>query len=319
LPVTEFELIARYFSPRTTHTILAGGDDAALVAVTPGMELAVSTDMLVGGRHFLADADAYGVGWKSLAVNLSDLAAMGARARWVTLSLALPEADESWIVAFMRGFLELADAFDVDLIGGDTTRGPLSICVQILGEVPPGQALLRSGARPGDEVWVSGTVGDAALALAHSRGEIELRAQESEYVRARLDKPTPRIGLGNALRGLASSAIDVSDGLTADAGHLAERSQARVVIEWPAVPLSPAAQRHRDQPLVQRCALAGGDDYELCFTAAASRHGELVDLAARLGLALTAIGRVEPGSGVAVLDAAGRAIALPEQGFDHFV
>jgi thiamine-monophosphate kinase len=317
--VTEFELIARYFSPRTTHTILAGGDDAALAAVTPGMQLAVSTDMLVGGRHFFADADAYGVGWKSLAVNLSDLAAMGARARWVTLSLALPEADESWIGAFMRGFLELADAFDVDLIGGDTTRGPLNVCVQILGEVPPGQALLRSGAQPGDEVWVSGTVGDAALALAHLRGEIELRTQESDYVRARLDRPTPRIGLGNALRGLASSAIDVSDGLVADAGHLAERSKARLVIEWPAIPLSPAAQRYRDQPLVQRCALTGGDDYELCFTAAASRHGQIVDLAVRLGLPLTRVGRVEPGSGVAVLDGAGQPVAHAERGFDHFV
>src|SRR5262245_51392940 len=278
------------------------------------MELAVSTDMLVGGRHFFADADAYGVGWKALAVNLSDLAAMGARARWVTLSLALPEPDEGWIGAFMRGFLELADAFDVDLIGGDTTRGPLNICVQIFGEVPPGQALVRSGAQPGDEVWVSGTVGDAALALAHLRGEIELRTQESDYVRARLDRPTPRIGLGNALRGLASSAIDVSDGLVADAGHLAERSRARLVIDWPWVPLSPPAQGCREQALVQRCALAGGDDYELCFTAAASRHGELLDLAARLELALTPIGRVEAGAGVVVLDATGRALALPEQG-----
>ena len=316
---TEFELIARYFSPRTTHTILAGGDDAALVAVTPGMELVVSTDMLVGGRHFFADADAYGVGWKSLAVNLSDMAAMGAHARWVTLSLALPQADESWISAFMRGFLDLANAFDVDLIGGDTTQGPLNICVQILGEVPTGQALLRSGARPGDEVWVSGAVGDAALALAHLRGELELQPQESEYVRARLDRPTPRVGLGNALRGLASSAIDVSDGLLADAGHLAERSGLRLVIQWPAVPLSPVAQHYRDQPLLQRCALAGGDDYELCFTAALSRHGEMVELAARLGLALTPIGCVEPGSGVTAVDAAGQALTLQEQGFDHFL
>ena len=304
--MTEFELIARYFSPRTTHTILAGGDDAALVAVTPGMELVVSTDMLVGGRHFFDDADAYGVGWKSLAVNLSDMAAMGARARWVTLSLAMPQADEGWISAFMRGFLDLANAFDVDLIGGDTTRGPLNICVQILGEVPAGQALLRSGARPGDEVWVSGAVGDAALALAHLRGELQLQPQELDYVRARLDRPTPRVGLGNALRGRASSAIDVSDGLLADAGHLAERSGVRLVIQWPAVPLSPVAQRYRDHPLLQRCALAGGDDYELCFTAASSGHGEIVELAGRLGLALTPIGRVESGSGVAAVDAAGQ-------------
>jgi thiamine-monophosphate kinase len=317
--LSEFELIARYFSPRTTHTILAGGDDAALVAVTPGMELAVSTDMLVGGRHFFDDADAYGVGWKCLAVNLSDMAAMGARARWATLSLAMPQADENWISAFMRGFLDLANAFDVDLIGGDTTRGPLNICVQILGEVPPGHALLRSGAHPGDEVWVSGTVGDAALALAHLRGELQLQPQELDYARARLDRPTPRVGLGNALRGRASSAIDVSDGLLADAGHLAERSRVRLIIEWPAVPLSPVAQHYRDHSLLQRCALAGGDDYELCFTAAPSGHAEIAELAARLGLALTPIGRVESGSGVRAVDAAGQPLTLPEHGFDHFV
>jgi thiamine-monophosphate kinase len=316
--LTEFELIARYFSPRTTHTILAGGDDAALVAVAPGMELVVSTDVLVGGRHFFDDADAYGVGWKSLAVNLSDMAAMGAHARWVTLGLTMPQADEVWIGAFMRGFLDLANAFDVDLIGGDTTRGPLNICVQILGEVPAGQALLRSGACSGDEVWVSGVLGDAALALAHSRGEVQLQPQELDYVRARLDRPTPRVGLGNALRGLISSAIDVSDGLLADAGHLAERSGVRLVIQWLAVPLSPVALRFRDQPWLQRCALAGGDDYELCFTAAPSRHGEIVDLELRLGVVLTCIGRVEPGSGVTAVDAAGQALALRELGFDHF-
>jgi thiamine-monophosphate kinase len=316
---TEFELIARYFSPRTTHTILAGGDDAALVAVAPGMELVVSTDMLVGGRHFFDDADAYGVGWKCLAVNLSDMAAMGGRPRWVTLSLALPQVDEAWISAFMRGFLDLANAFDVDLIGGDTTRGPLNICVQILGEVPAGHALLRSGAQPGDEVWVSAAVGDAALALAHLRGELQLQPQELDYVRARLDRPTPRVGLGNALRGRASSAIDISDGLLADAGHLAERSGVRLVIEWPAVPLSPVAQRYREHPLMQRCALAGGDDYELCFTASASGHADIVELAERLGLALTRVGRVEQGEGVATVDAAGHALTLQERGFDHFL
>jgi len=258
------------------------------------------------------------VGWKSLAVNLSDMAAMGAHARWVTLSLAMPQVDEAWIGAFMRGFLDLANAFDVDLIGGDTTRGPLNICVQILGEVPAGQALRRSGACSGDEVWVSGALGDAALALAHSRGELQLQSQELDYVRARLDRPTPRVGLGNTLRGLASSAIDVSDGLLADAGHLAERSGVRLVIQWPAVPLSPVALHYREQPWLQRCALAGGDDYELCFTAAPSRHGEIVELARRLGLALTHIGRVESGSGVTAVDAAGQALALQEHGFDHF-
>jgi len=243
---------------------------------------------------------------------------MGARARWVTLSVALPQVDESWISAFMRGFLDLAGTFDVDLVGGDTTRGPLNICVQIMGEVPSGQALLRSGARPGDEVWVSGTVGDAALALAHLQGGVQLQPQELEHVRARLDRPTPRLGLGNALRGRASSAIDVSDGLVADAGHLAERSGVRIAIEWPAVPLSPVVQRYREHALLQRWVLTGGDDYELCFTAAASAHAEIVELAARLGLPLTRVGRVEPGSGLLAVDAAGQALALERPGFDHF-
>jgi len=317
--LSEFELIARYFSPPTTHTILAGGDDAALVAVTPGMELVVSTDMLVGGRHFLEDADAYGVGWKSLAVNLSDMAAMGAQPRWVTLSVALPRADERWIDSFMRGFLDLARKFDVDLIGGDTTRGPLNICVQILGEVPPGQALRRSGACPGDEVWVSGALGDAALALAHLRGELALEGEALERVCERLDRPSPRVALGKALRGLASSAIDVSDGLLADAGHIAERSGVQLTLHWPAVPLSAFARRIRDEPLLQRCALASGDDYELCFTAPPSRHADVSELAGRLGLPLTLIGTVDQGSGVTLVDATGRALALQEKGFDHFL
>jgi len=315
---TEFELIARYFSPPTTHTLLAGGDDAALLQVSPGAQLVVSTDMLVGGRHFLTDADPYGVGWKSLAVNLSDLAAMGALPRWATLSIALPAADEGWIAPFTRGFLDLARSHDVDLIGGDTTRGPLNICVQILGEVPAGQALLRSGARAGDEVWVSGTVGEAALALACLRGELSLPDTDFRSARARLDRPTARLALGTALRGVASSAIDVSDGLAADAGHIAERSAVQIVIDWRAVPLSPFAERHRDLALVQRCALAGGDDYELCFTAPPARHDQVATLSEAVGVRLACIGRVQSGQGVVVLDPAGHPLALTERGFDHF-
>jgi thiamine-monophosphate kinase len=298
--------------------VLAGGDDAALVAVTPGMELVVSTDMLVGGRHFFEDADAESVGWKALAVNLSDMAAMGARPRWASLSVALPSADESWIAGFMRGFLDLARQHEVDLIGGDTTRGPLNVCVQILGEAPAGRALRRSGARAGDELWVSGTLGDAALALAHLRGEFELHATDLAYARRRLDRPCARVALGEALRGLATSAIDVSDGLLADAGHVAERSGVRLLIRWPDVPMSSVAQRYRTYPLVQRCVLAGGDDYELCFTASPAHRGELIELGARLELALTPIGSVEPGSGAVVVDVDGRPLALAERGFDHF-
>jgi thiamine-monophosphate kinase len=316
---SEFDLIARYFAPPTAHTLLAGGDDAALIAPSADMELAVSTDMLVAGRHFFADADPRAIGHKALAVNLSDMAAMGATARWVTLSLALAEADEQWLAEFAGGFLDLAREHDVDLIGGDTTRGPLNICVQIMGEVPAGRALRRSGARVGDSIWLSGSVGDAALGLAHLQGEIVLPPEEAAHCLQRLERPTPRVALGCALRGAASSAIDVSDGLVADLGHIAARSHVRAVLDWERVPLGRAAQGRRSHPLVRQCALAGGDDYELGFTAPASRRGEVLAIGERLGLPVTEIGRIEPGLGVEVRDSEGRAMPLARRGFDHFV
>ena len=316
--LNEFELIRRYFSPSTRHTVLAGGDDAALIAATPGMELAVSTDTLVAGCHFPDDTGAYDVGYKSMAVNLSDMAAMGARPRWVTLSLTLPAADEHWLEQFANGFLDLARAYDVDLIGGDTTRGPLAMCVQIIGDVPAGQALRRSGARAGDELWVSGSLGDAALALADLRGEFHLRDADRAYVRQRLNRPQPRVALGQGLLGLATGAIDVSDGLVADVGHIAEASSVHAAIDWESVPLSAVAERHREHPLVQRCALSGGDDYELAFTVRPGTEEQLKLLGQRLGVALTRVGRVEPGGGVSVVDRAGRRIDWSEGGFDHF-
>jgi thiamine-monophosphate kinase len=316
--LTEFELIRRFFTPRTTHTVLAGGDDAALIAVTPGFELAVSTDLLIAGRHFFENAEPYGIGHKSLAVNLSDLAAMGARPGWVTLSLALPQADADWLERFSLGFLELARVHDVDLIGGDTTRGPLAICVQIMGEVAAGKALQRSGARAGDDLWVSGTLGDAAIGLAHLHGAFELRAHDRDHALKRLDLPQPRVALGQALLGVATGAIDISDGLVADVGHVAEASGVRAVIEWESVPLSSAAGPNRQHPVVQQCALAGGDDYELAFTAPSSARKVLGQLGAKLGLALTRVGHVEAGDGVIVLDKGGKPLVLPETGFDHF-
>jgi thiamine-monophosphate kinase len=315
---SEFDLIARYFSPPTKHTVLAGGDDAALIAVGAGMELAVSVDMLVCGRHFLEDADPRGVGHKCLAVNLSDMAAMGAMPRWATLSLALPSAEEGWLAAFARGFLDLAGEYGVDLVGGDTTRGPLNICVQILGEVPAGTALRRAGARPGDDVWVSGRVGEAALGLAHLRGEITIGRAEAAALVERLERPSPRVALGQALLGVATSAIDVSDGAVADLGHIAHRSQVHAVIEWERVPLAAIAQARRTDPLIRQCALAGGDDYELCFTAPAERRAQVHAISRRLGLPLTQIGRIEAGAGVEVRDAQGAPIALAQRGFDHF-
>ncbi len=316
--MNEFEIIRRYFSPPTDHTVLAGGDDSALIAVTPGMELAVSVDTLVVGRHFLEDAEPYDVGYKSMAVNLSDMAAMGARPRWATLSLTLPGADPRWLEQFSHGFLDLSREHLVDLIGGDTTRGPLAVCMQIMGEVGPGKALRRSGAQPGDELWMSGIVGDAALALAGLRGDFELQAYEQSEVMKRLNRPQPRVALGRGLIGLATSAIDVSDGLVADLGHIADASGVGAVIEWESVPLSAVAEGHRGHPLIQRCALAGGDDYELAFTAPPGLGPDLELLAGGVGVALTRIGRIEAGAGVAVLDRAGKTLVLPETGFDHF-
>jgi thiamine-monophosphate kinase len=316
--LTEFELIRRFFAPPTRHTVLGGGDDAALIAVAPGFELAVSTDMLIAGRHFFENAEPYGIGHKSLAVNLSDLAAMGARPGWATLSLALPQADADWLERFALGFLDLARTHDVDLIGGDTTRGPLAICVQIMGEVAAGKALRRSGARPGDDLWVSGTLGDAAIGLAHLHDRFELRASDRDHVLKRLDLPQPRVALGQQLIGLASAAIDISDGLVADIGHVAKASGVRVAIEWESVPLSSVTAPNRRHPVVLQCALAGGDDYELAFTAPSSARKVLAALVAKVGVPLTRIGHVEAGDGVVVLDKSGKPLVLPESGFDHF-
>lgn len=316
--LNEFEIIRRFFSPATDHTVLAGGDDAALVAVSPGMELAVSTDLLLADRHFFADAEPYGIGHKSMAVNLSDMAAMGARPRWATLSLAVPVADERWLEQFAYGFLDLSRSHQVDLIGGDTTRGPLAICVQILGESAPGKALRRSGAHAGDDLWVSGHLGDAALGLAHLRGDFELHGHDRDAALKRLTQPQPRVALGQGLVGMASACIDVSDGLVADVGHLARASGVRAVIEWASVPLSTVAERSNRHPMVQSAALTGGDDYELAFSASPSLRTELNALSGRLGVPLTRIGRLEPGAGVTVLAEDGHALALAENGFDHF-
>src|SRR5687768_11113079 len=237
--MTEFELIRRYFTRPTPGAVLGVGDDAALVRVRAGMDLAVSVDLLIEGRHFFAKSDPVRLGHKALAVNLSDMAAMGAQPRWATLGIALPRADARWVGAFARGFFALAGRHRVDVIGGDTTRGPLAIAVQIMGEVPHGRALRRDGARAGDDVWVSGQLGGAALAVAAAKGELKVPAGERRALEQRLDAPVPRIALGIALCGIAHSAIDVSDGLLADLGHICERSQVRAVIEWESLPAAP--------------------------------------------------------------------------------
>lgn len=311
---SEFDLIARYFTRPARTATLGVGDDAALISPSPGMELAVSADMLVAGRHFLPDADPEKLGRKALAVNLSDLAAMGARPRWALLSLALPAADEPWLAAFSRGFIDQAERHGVELVGGDTTRGPLNLSVTILGEVETGQALRRDAARPGDDIWVSGELGAAALGLRHLLGKIALPQPAAQTCLARLHDPSPRVPLGRALRGLAHAAIDISDGLLADLGHILARSNVGARIELSAIPAADAL--HSLPDLLPPCALAGGDDYELCFTAPAAHRQRIAALAG--DPRLTRIGVITPEARLEVVDDHGQPITLPAAGYDHF-
>jgi len=324
---SEFELIARYFTRPTSHTLLGAGDDGALICPTPGMALVMSTDMLVAGTHFMPDTDPAALGWKTLAVNLSDLAAMGAQPRWALLAAALPEAEEDWIAAFASGFFACATAFGIDVIGGDTTRGPMNFCVSIIGEVPTkgnkNQALLRSGARPGDEIWVSGAPGRAALGLAHLQGRCLLSEPARSDCLAALQSPQPRVALGIALRGLASSAIDISDGLLADLGHILERSGMAATVHCGLLPDAAARAVPKNAALAQDCLLAGGDDYELVFTAPPKHHAMIAALSNPLNLALTCIGSIferTPGelSPLTLLDAEQNPISAPLRGYDHF-
>jgi len=410
--MSEFDLIRRYFTRATPGALLGVGDDAALLQASAGNVLAVSSDMLVCGTHFLPNADPFMLGHKTLAVNLSDMAAMGAAPRWATLAIALPfvqgketshecphpnpldettshstrlqttaakslvtpagegtneslrelmfTVDEAWLAQFSAGFFALAQQHGVELVGGDTTRGPLNLCVTIFGEVPAQQALRRSGAQVGDEIWVSGCLGDAALALAHLQGRILLNATEFAACTAALHQPQPRVALGLVLRGIANSAIDISDGLLADLGHILEASQVGAEIEFDALPVS-AVLRERLTPLnpplsggkpnsspdkttshstrpskdddqvagydkgrpggvelLKQCILCGGDDYELCFTAPAARHAELLNIAARLDLPLACIGKVVAGRACIVHDASGNPLNIEACGYDHF-
>ena len=315
---SEFDLIARYFARPTPQAVLGPGDDCALLAPSPGMELAITTDMLVAGTHFLPGTDPRQLGWKTLAVNLSDLAAMGARPRWVLLAGSLPEADEGWLAAFADGLFAGAKRYGVDLVGGDTTRGPLNLCLTALGEVPAGGALRRDGARIGDEVWVSGQPGLAALGLAQLQERTALPQALAARCITALQQPTPRVELGLALqqRQLASAAIDVSDGLLADLGHIAERSGVAAELFDRLLPRLPVGA---DAQLARHCQLAGGDDYELVFTAPAAKRHQLAELAAQLDLPLWRIGRIVDGNGdVRLLDESGQALPLSGKGFDHF-
>ncbi len=315
---SEFDLIERHFKRPARRALLGVGDDCALLAPTPGREMAISTDMLVAGVHFFADTDPRRLGHKTLAVNLSDLAAMGATPSYATLALALPVADDSWLARFACGLFALADAHEVELIGGDTTRGPLTLCMTVIGEVPAGAAIRRDGARPGDEIWVSGTLGDAALGLALLKGIATGAGALGEACIARLEAPTPRLALGVALRGLVSAMLDVSDGLIGDLAHVARASGVSARIDIERLPIAPAL---RQQPRVDavKYALAGGDDYELCFTAS-PRHHDAILLAGRdSGVAVTVIGNVLAAAGMPVLLAGRESEEFSAlSGYEHF-
>jgi thiamine-monophosphate kinase len=314
----EFGLIERWFSRPAQRSPLGVGDDCALLSPDPGMQLAVTTDMLVEGRHFLSTVASDRLGHKALAVNLSDLAACGARPLAFTLALSLPRVDEAFLDGFARGLLALADAHGIELVGGDTTAGPLNVCITAFGEVPAGSALLRSGARAGDIVWTSGTLGDARLALEVFRGQARLDSDAFERVRDAMERPQPRVALGLALRGIATSAIDVSDGLAGDLRHVLRRSGVGAVVDVDALPRSTvlAAQ---PQALQRLCGIAGGDDYELLFTAPADRRDAVLRAGREAGVAVTPIGRIEAAAaGLRFIDAQGGAVAEAFAGFDHF-
>lgn len=316
---SEFDLIARHFTRPVRHTVLGVGDDGAVIRPSTGMDLVVSTDMLVAGTHFLADTDPLDLGWKALAVNLSDLAAMGAQPRWAVVAAALPRADDAWIGAFAEGLFAAADAFVVDIVGGDTTRGPLNITPTLFGEVPQGAALTRGGARAGDDLWVSGRPGLAALGLAHLQGACILPTAARVACLAALHRPQPRVALGLALRGIASAAIDISDGLLADVGHLLRASALAARIEFARLPAA-ALELGAAATLARDCLLAGGDDYELAFAAPASQRDAVAALAQPTGVALSRIGTLHAGAAgtLSLIDASGAEIQPRRHGYDHF-
>jgi thiamine-monophosphate kinase len=313
----EFDVIKQYFTKPALGADLGVGDDAALIRVCEGHQLAISADMSVVGTHFFADAQPSHIGWKSLAVNVSDIAAMGALPKWATLSIALPEINPTWLAEFARGFFACAEAFKVELIGGDTTRGPLNISIQIMGEVPIGQALKRDGAQVGDDVWVSGHLGAAAMGLAHLQNKITLREGALEPCLNALQQPQPRVALGLALRGLAHSCIDISDGLLADLGHILHASQVGAILEVNQMPCLMELAAYKLEVVMQGAMLAGGDDYELCFTAPVSARAQIEALAHDLGVRLTRIGVTTQDTVLIVLDG-DKALELNQLGYNHF-
>ena len=356
----EFNLIQEYFTRPTHHTALGVGDDAALINVSSGMQLAISSDMLVAGTHFFHNALPFDIGWKSLAVNISDMAAMGAEAKWATLAIALPNYAQAnnvtapiinattdslsspvitphWLAEFSRGFFACADAFNVDLIGGDTTRGPLTICVTIMGETPSDPELKRhsfkqggfknsgfkrSGAQIDDDIWISGNLGSAALGLANLQAQLTLPANALKACLQALHLPMPHAQLGLALRGIASSCIDLSDGLLADLGHIVKASHCGATIDLEAIPCIDYLKDHLNIAQYQGYLLAGGDDYVLCFTAPIIKREAIKALALAFKLPISCIGSIKMANQLKLADIQinykNNEIYLQKHGYDHF-
>jgi thiamine-monophosphate kinase len=320
MPATEFEIIERYFrqAAKQNKSVVCGiGDDAAVLDLPPGRQLVVSTDTLVSGVHFFPDTDPSAIGYKSLAVNLSDMAAMAADPLWVTLCLTLPDNNPDWIQKFAEGFFILADRFNVILVGGDLTHGPLSISIQIMGAVPAGMALKRSGANPGDLVYVTGSLGLAALAVAIKKGETNTYAVAPAVCVEKLNRPEPRVAAGAALRGIASAAIDISDGLAGDLGHILQASSAGAEIDLDKVPVG-AELRKLEAAAMWQYALNGGDDYELCFTLPAGQQDKLEQITLQLDCPVTCIGRIIKGHGITWLQGGKPKPGIAGGGYRHF-
>lgn len=315
---SEFDLIARYFTKPVKNAALGIGDDCALLLPTQGTKIAISTDMLVSGTHFFPDTDPRQLGHKSLAVNLSDLAAMGATPIAFTLALSLPKADEAWLKPFSEGLFALADLHQCELIGGDTTRGPLNICITVFGQIPFGQAIRRDKAQPGDDIWVSGTIGDARLALAHCMHETVLNDDDFRQVLPRLQMPTPRVTLGIALRNIASAALDLSDGLLGDLSHILDASGVGATLNVDILPISSIVARQPEQ-LRMVCALGGGDDYELCFTAPVANRNDVLEVSLKSGVPVTRIGYIENELGLRLRNNKGDPVSFSQHSFDHFL
>ncbi|PUE06431.1 thiamine-phosphate kinase [Limnohabitans sp. T6-5] len=316
----EFELIERFFKRPARQADVGIGDDCAIWSPQLGHQLAISTDMLVEGRHFLSTVDPFRLGHKSLAVNLSDLAACGATPRVFLLSLALPRSDETWLNGFSQGLFQLADAHGCELVGGDTTQGPLTISITIMGEVPTSQAVLRSGARIGDDVYVSGHLGDARLALEAFRGNISLPQATFDAARLRMEMPSPRVALGQSLRGVASAMADISDGLLGDLGHILKASRLGADIDLRATSDLMATSAYWKCPpeLASICIFSGGDDYELVFSAPASAQALVAKVAAQTATRVTRIGQITATPGIVLRDENGQPVQNLHRSFDHF-